>query len=324
MRLAERRTPGDPRIHERLQRRRPLLDLRRARDRMDPRTRAPNEALVRMVDGVGWEIRNMTHPRQPFVRRACVSWPRHPGWPPTGRSATACIHSDGAQPTARTTTTTSTSGRTPGRASRPGRGVIERNVIYGAPNGANIKLGAGEPDVARDAWRDDAQTTSWAAPHRTSSWPGKSHDNLIDRQRPVPAAQRDVVTAVVPEHPWRRPDRDGQPRAEQSVATAPHRSSNDVGLAGPIARPWKLDWVPRSSVPRHLSATCAPHAEALGTSAPSRTPGSPVPRGSRPPRSSQAASPTGADDVLIARADAYADALAGASSRRRTWTRRCC
>lgn len=132
-----------------------------------------NAALARITDGVGWEWRNseiwgnrsyaavriMTErsgqPDRWVFAGNCVHDTLPPAGSPLNHDHNLYISTDG------------------------GTGLVERNVIYGAPNGANIKLGAGSPDLAGTSGVTVRRNTMAGALHNVLV-PWRSHDNRIE------------------------------------------------------------------------------------------------------------------------------------------------
>lgn len=109
----------------------------------DPDVGTPGLALVRFVDGVGWSFLNgEVWGAHSYTGMRVLS--ETEGEPAGWRIAGNCIH-----------TTYPTNARnndhnlyvTNGLAPSAG-GLVERNILFGAPNGSNIKVGGGAPDVS--------------------------------------------------------------------------------------------------------------------------------------------------------------------------------
>lgn len=137
----------------------------------------PHEVLVRLVDGIGWELRDMTiHGNTSYAAVRVMA--EQPGLSEDWTIRDSCIH------TTRPANNVNNDhnmyiGADSRRGVAPGRGLIQGNIIYGALNGSNVKLGAGTPDLPGTSNITLRDNVMGGAPQNVViAW--KSHDNVVE------------------------------------------------------------------------------------------------------------------------------------------------
>lgn len=276
----------------------------------DAATLGANAALVRLVDGVGWEITNTTiHGNRSYAALRVMA--ETPGLATDWAIRDSCIH---------TTVPTNDDNNDhniyvgAGNSVAPGSGVIERNVVYGAPNGSNIKLAAGSAELPGTSGVVVRNNVLADAPQNVLvAW--KSHDNLIERNLMI---RQDNGTWSQPWYPNIRGlelSGSGNRALVNGGYGADSVISNHNDSPQPIADlGGNVRLGSEFAAPRTCDALRA-HAAGLGIFGPEpdtrRRAG--VSRIATSVVLSQTAFPGGAPNVLIARADVYADALAGSA-----------
>lgn len=266
-------------------------------------------ALVRMVDGQGWRIQNSVisgNRSYTALRVMAENAGQATGW----TIADNCIHT-----TIPTNAQNNDHNVYVGADSRygvaPGPGVIERNVIAGAANGSNIKLGAGEPHLPGTSGVVVRDNVLAEAPHNVVvAW--NSHDNLIENN----------VLFQRPNGTWSEP---WYPNVRGLDLTGGGNLAEDnIGHAdGGVVNSWKspqaitdrdndlVDMVP--DPPSDPCEDLAPFVGGADQIGEADTAGR-VSGSSRTSTAAQLAAMAydAADTVVVARSDDYADALAGA------------
>ncbi len=266
-------------------------------------------ALVRMVDGEGWRIQNSTiSGNRSYTALRVMA--ENPGQATGWTIADNCIHT-----TIPTNAQNNDHNIYVGADSRygvaPGPGVIERNIVAGAANGSNIKLGAGEPSLPGTSGVIVRDNVLAEAPHNVVvAW--KSHDNRIENNV---LFQRNNGTWSEPWYPNVR---------GLDLTGGGNLAVDNTGHAeGGVVESWRsaqaitdrdnelVDFVP--SPPSDPCVDLAPFVGGADQIGDADTAG----RVSGSSRTSTAAQLAAlaydqADTVVIARSDDYADALAGA------------
>lgn len=266
-----------------------------------------NAALVRIVDGVGWEIRNSTiagNRSYAAVRVLAETKGLATDW--TIRDS--CIHTTYA-----TNATNNDHNVYIGADSRngiaPGPGLIEGNIIAGAPNGANIKLAAGESHLEGTHGVVVRGNVMAGAPQNVIiAW--RSHDNVIE----------DNALFQRPNGSWSQPWYPNVRGLELSGSGNVARGNVGFASGGTV-----VSWDSTTEVADDGNTAIGLDPGDTGTPcadlAPLRNvtslvgPSAEVDRlagDSRVQTAAQLSEGRTSDTVIIARADAYADALAAA------------
>lgn len=278
----------------------------------DPATGQANETLFRMVDGVGWELTNMViHGNHSYAAVRVMA--ETPGLATDWAIRDSCIHSTFPADQNRVNTDHNIYVGA-GNAVAPGGGVIERNVVFGAPNGSNVKLGAGSAELPGTAGVVVRNNVLADAPQNVLvAW--KSHNNTIQRNLLI---RTDNGTWSQPWYPNIRGFRvsgSGNVALINGGFGADTVISNHNDSPQPIA---DLGGNVRLGADAPAGRTCAAlrdYAQDLGIFGPEpdtrRRAG--VSRIATAVELAETAFPNGAGNVLLARADVYADALAGSA-----------
>ena len=276
----------------------------------DPDTGQPNEAMIRMVDGVGWEIRNAEiwgNRSNSAIRVFAETDGLARDWAITRN----CIHD-----TYPTNSFNNDHNIYVGADSKagiaPGRGTISENLIFGAPNGANIKLGPGESSLPGTKGVVVSNNIMASAMQNVViAW--DSHDNTVE--------DNILVRGSVPSDKGWYPNVRGL-----DLSGHGNLAQNNIGWNAPdiIGNKGSQTAVADGGGNRHRDPEFASSSSCAGVrdvrDAPSRAYG-PDPviervagadRVQTSVRLSRHVFADGAPTLVLSRSDAYADALAGA------------
>lgn len=285
--------------------------------RWDESVDDPGRALVRIGGGIGWVLDGVeVHGARSYANVRVYN--REPGSARDWAIRNSCIHDTIPTRTDRQNTEHNVyvgGGSHPDDLPTNG-GVIEGNFIFNARNGSNIKLGAGEPTLPGThdvVVRDNVLAN---APQNVLV-PWKSHDNTIERNLMV---QEDNGSWSQPWYPNVRGlelegtgnvARDnggngsggvvGNNKSRVAVADVDNvlLERDDTGVAEV-----SCDGLANRTSPGNAWGPDAVGVDTRRIAGDSRT--------DTAARLSKQAFPQGADTVLLARSDSYADALAGA------------
>lgn len=271
----------------------------------DPATGQPNETLFRMVDGIGWELRDMViHGNRSYAAIRVMA--ETPGMATDWAIRDSCVHTNHGSPDVSSHNIYVGAGAA---GIAPGPGVIERNVVFGAPD-TNIKLGAGSPELPGTAGVVVRNNVLAGAPQNVLiAW--KSHDNTVERNLLIRTADGNWYPNIRG-HQLSGSGNKAIVNGGYGGATVISNHNDSPQGVADLGGNLKLgDQAP-------VSAGCTSlrtYAAELGIFGPEpdtrRRAG--VSRIATAVSLSQTAFPRGAANVLIARADVYADALAGSS-----------
>lgn len=269
----------------------------------------PNEALVRLVDGVGWELRNMTiHGNRSYAAIRVMA--EQPGLATNWAIRDSCVHT--THPSNATNADHNVYvGADTRHGVAPGPGLIEGNVLHGALNGSNIKLGPGERTLPGTTGVTVRDNIMGGAPHNVIiAW--RSHDNLVEDNL---LFQQHNGTWSQPWYPnVRGLDLTGHGNvARTNIGVNDARVVESWGAPTSVA---DVDNVDIDLSPGSIDDPCT-DMRSLGGVSRLMGPDSIVERvagATRTDTASLLAARTfdSADAVVVARADQYADALAGA------------
>ncbi len=269
----------------------------------------PNEALVRLVDGVGWELRDMTiHGNRSYAAVRVMA--EQSGLATNWAIRNSCIHS-----TAPANDVNNDHNIYVGADSRhgiaAGPGVIEGNVVHGAPNGSNVKLGAGAPDLPGTSGVTVRDNIMAGAPQNVViAW--RSHDNVVENN--LLFQQHNGTWS----QPW-YPNVRGLDLTGKGNVARTNLGANDARVVENWGAPADVADVENVKIDLSTGPVDDPCADLRSLGGVSRLfgPDSIVDRVAGGTRTDTAAKLSArtydtADTVVVARADQYADALAGA------------
>lgn len=271
----------------------------------DPATGQANETLFRMVDGIGWELTNMViHGNHSYAAVRVMA--ESPGLATDWAIRDSCINTTHGSPSVASHNIYIGAGSA---GVAPGSGIIERSVVFGAPD-TNIKLGAGEARLPGTAGVVVRNNVLADAPQNVLvAW--KSHDNTIERNllvRPNDGNWYPNIRGFQLTGSGNRALVNGGFGADNVISNHNDSPQPIADLGGNLRLG---DVAPAGRSCEALRA----YAEDLGIFGPApdtrRRAG--VSRITTAVSLAETAFPNGAQNVLIARADVYADALAGSA-----------
>lgn len=286
--------------------------------RWDDAIDEPNRAMVRIGGGVGWIVEGMEiSGARSYANFRVLN--QEPGSARDWIIRNNCIHDTIPTRTDRINTEHNLyiGGGSSSRDFQPGGGLIEGNVIFNAANGSNIKLGAGEshlPGTHDVIVRDNVLA---GAPQNILI-PWKSYDNVVENNLFAQDGSRTSWS-----QPWYPNVRGLELEGNGNIArgnggdatggvVGNNKSSVAVGdVDNVLLEPGKTgisevscEGLRDRGAPGNSWGPDAVRLETTRLAGTSRVATSAV--------LSRTAYPDGADTVLLARSDNYADALAGA------------